>query len=221
MPPSTPIRKGEVAMRLLIAGSFLLAIVSASHAQSLDAPTYAVGDAWTYKTGGDTREIKVLRVDGGGGLEVIGYLPSCVTCIFQLDRNLTILAVLDAGGKPVDVTSLGFVPLGGSWQFFSFPLELKKRWDFTATAFNRGVTETYELTNRVETLEDVKTPAGTFKAYRVVRDWVLKARAQVRNRDITWRTTSWFAPDVKWVVKTTSTNPTGQDGELISYSLKK
>ena len=208
-------------MRLLIAGSFLLAIVSASHAQSIDAPTYSVGDAWTYKTGGDTREIKVLKVDAGGGIEVVGYLPSCSSCIFQLDRNLTILAVLDAGGKPVDVTSIGFVPLGGSWQFFNFPLEPKKRWDFHGTAFSRGSAETYELSNRVEILEDVKTPAGTFKAYRIVRDWVLKARTQVRNRDITWRTTSWFAPDVKWTVKSTSTNATGQDGELISYSLKK
>ena len=208
-------------MRLLIAGSFLLAVVSASHAQSIDAPTYSVGDAWTYKTGGDTREIKVLKVDGGGGIEVVGYLPSCATCIVQLDRDLTILAVLDAGGKPVDVTSIGFVPIGTSWQFFNFPPEPKKRWDFSGTAFNRGSTETYQLSNRVETLEDVKTPAGTFKAYRIVRDWLLKAKTQVRNRDITWRTTSWFAPDVKWVVKSTTTSATGQDGELISYSLKK
>ena len=208
-------------MRLLIAGSLLLAIVSAGHAQSIDAPAYSVGDAWTYKTGGDTREIKVLKVDGGGGIEVVGYLPSCATCIVQLDRDLTILAVLDAGGKPVDVTSIGFVPIGTSWQFFNFPLEPKKRWDFSGTAFNRGSTETYQLSNRVETLEDVKTPAGTFKAYRIVRDWLLKAKTQVRNRDITWRTTSWFAPDVKWVVKSTTTSATGQDGELISYSLKK
>ena len=85
----------------------------------------------------------------------------------------------------------------------------------------KALTETYQLSNRVETLEDVKTTAGTFKAYRIVRDWLLKATTQVRNRDITWRTTSWFAPDVKWVVKSTTTSATGQDGELISYSLKK
>jgi hypothetical protein len=208
-------------MRLLITALVLLTMISTSHAQSTDAPTYSVGDTWMYKTGNDTREIKVLKVGEGGSLEILGTFPQCPTCIAQLDRNLAILAVLDASGKPADVTQIAFVPMGGGWQFWNFPLELKKRWDFTATGFARGTSETYELSNRVEAFEDVKTLAGTFKAYRVVRDWLLKAKAQVRPREVTWRTTAWFAPDVKWTVKSTSTSPTGQDGELISYSLKK
>ncbi|HEV8643885.1 MAG TPA: hypothetical protein VGV13_22690 [Methylomirabilota bacterium] len=73
----------------------------------------------------------------------------------------------------------------------------------------------------MEGVEDVKTPAGTFKAYRIVRDWVLKGgRAQVRHSDFRWQTTTWFAPDVKLFVKTTTTNPRGQEQELMSYSLK-
>ena len=41
-----------------------------------------------------------------------------------------------------------------------------------------------------------------------------------RPRDVKWQTTTWFAPDVQFVVKTTSTSPNAQDTELLSYTVK-
>jgi hypothetical protein len=207
-------------MRSLIPALALMAMASSTSAQAVDAPTYAVGDTWTLKVGNDTREVKVLKVDDGGNTEMVGYLGQCPTCIVQLDRSLTILAVLDGGGKPADPTQIGFVPMGAAWRLFSFPLEPKKQWDFTASAFLRGKYENYEMTNRVVALDDVKTPAGLFKAYRIVRDVVLKGgQAMGRQRDATWQTTAWFAPDVKFVVKSTSTNINARATELVSYRL--
>jgi hypothetical protein len=111
--------------------------------------------------------------------------------------------------------------MGTAWRLFDFPLEPKKRWDFSASAFLRGRYENYEFTNRVDKIEEVKTSAGTFKAYRILRDVTLKGgQAMGRPRDVTWQTTSWFAPDVKFVVKSTSTNPSAQDTELLSYRVK-
>jgi hypothetical protein len=207
-------------MRLLLSALAFTTMVSTASAQALDAPTYSVGDTWTLKDGNGTREVKVLKV-GDGGTEMVGFLGQCPTCIVQLDRSLTILGVLDGGGKPADPTQIGFVPMGSAWRLYDFPLELKKQWDFSASAFLRGRYENYELSNRVDRLEEVKTPAGTFKAYRIVRDVTLKGgQAQVRLRDNKWQTTVWFAPDVKFVVKSTSTSPTARDTELLSYSVK-
>ena len=172
-------------MRFILIALALLAPASAS-AQSLNPLTYSVGDTWTVKTGDETREIRVLKIGEGGNIEMLGLLNQCPTCIVQVDRTLNILAVLDGGGKPADVTQIGFIPIGGQWQLYNFPLEVKKRWDFTATGFSRGTSETFEISNRVEGVEDVKTPAGTFKAYKIVRDWLLRAKAQVRQRDFTW-----------------------------------
>src|SRR5262245_33800090 len=98
-------------MRSLVTVLVFMTLVSSTFAQSLEAPTYSVGDSWTLKEGNGTREVKVLKV-GDGVTEMVGFLGQCPTCIVQLDRSLTILGVLDGGGKPADPTQIGFVPMG-------------------------------------------------------------------------------------------------------------
>jgi len=117
---------------------------------------------------------------------------------------------LKEGSGPREVTVLK-VGEGGATE----------QWDFSASAFLRARYENYELNNRVDKIEEVKTPGGLFKAYRIVRDVTLKGgQAMGRSRDTKWQTTVWFAPDVKFVVKSTSTNPNAQDTELLSYRVK-
>ncbi|MGH7307741.1 MAG: hypothetical protein ACREK6_03515 [Candidatus Rokuibacteriota bacterium] len=208
-------------MRASLIAAALLIIASGAYAQSLNVPTYSVGDNWTIKTGNSTRTVKVLKVGDDGAIDMLALLPGCPICIFQLDRTLRILTILDGAGKPAEPTQFTFIPLGAQWHFYDFPLEPKKHWAFSAVGFLRGQSENYEVDNRVDRIEDVKTQAGTFTAYRIVREWVLKGgRAQVRHSDFRWQTTTWFAPDVKFAVKTTTTNPRGENSELISYSVK-
>jgi len=208
-------------MRSLITALALMGMASSVSAQPLEAPTYSVGDTWTLKEGSGSREIRVLKVGDGGTTEMVGFLAQCPTCIVQLGRSLTILGVLDGGGKPADPTQIGFVPMGSAWQLYDFPLEPKKQWEFSASAFLRARYENYELSNRVDKIEDVKTPAGVFKTYQIVRDVTLKGgQAMGRPRDVKWQTTTWFAPDVKFVVKSISTSPTARDTELLSYRVK-
>ena len=171
-------------MRSLLTTLALVIMVSSVSAQSFDAPTYSVGDTWILKEGSGSRQVKVLKVADEGMTEMVGFLAQCPTCIVQLDQSLTIVGVLDGGGKPADPTQIGFVPMGSSWRLYSFPLEPKKRWDFSANAFLRGRYENYEFSNRVDRLEEVKTSAGTFKAYRIVRDIVLRG-GQARGRPAT------------------------------------
>jgi hypothetical protein len=205
-------------MRFLLAMLIIAVWACTAHAQSFGPPAYSVGDTWTFKSGSQTREVKVAKV-GDGGVEMIGVFFQCPTCQVQMDRNLTIQSLLDASGKPIDPTQFGFVPIGSAWKFWDFPLELRKRWDISATGFARGRTANYEVTNTVESYEDLKTPAGVFKTYKVRRDWLTKGEYMVRG-DFRWYTLSWFAPEAKLFVKTTSSAPNALEWELASYSLK-
>jgi len=71
----------------------------------------------------------------------------------------------------------------------------------------------------VQAFEDVKTQAGTFKAYRIFRNWALE-RFEGRG-STSWTQVVWFAPEVKQIVKFTSTQQGGPpEFELASYNLK-
>jgi len=54
----------------------------------------------------------------------------------------------------------------------------------------------------VRLYEEVKVPAGVFKAYKMEQNWSrLLPSGPVRGRKVEWRITVWYAPDVKSNVK--------------------
>ena len=207
-------------MRSLITVLAVLVLVTAAHAQSAGPPSYSVGDTWKRSHGAEPTVVKVDE----NGIEVKGLLLSCPTCIYRLDKNLTILDVVQSDGKPVDVTSMWGAPLGPDWRVFDFPLEVKKTWRISPTGFFRGNPQRYTVDCTVTAYEDVKTKAGTFKAYKIYYEWTAERFPQ------RWTTVSWFSPDVKAIVKFTTTfaspyrgfppSPDSQNWELVSYSLK-
>jgi len=205
-------------MRVLLSIVAVLMLVTSADAQPYGPPTYSVGDTWTRKTTGDVREVKVVRV-GDGGIWFTGGRRDCPTCLSFLDNNLTLIKLTDTAGRDVDVTKMFFVPIGADWRFFDFPLEINKTWRISAQGYVGGSPEKYEVDCKVISYEDVKTPAGIFKAFRVRRDWTLKPRLG-RTSEVRWVDESWFAPDVKNVVKFVSTGRNAEEWELMSYSVK-
>lgn len=200
-------------MRLFAGLLTWMALVTIVHAQSAPAPTYSVGDTWKRSNG---QQLEVVKV-GDKGYDLVGALTTCPTCVASLDNNSTMLAVTDSGGKPLDLTQHGFVPVGPGWKFFDYPLEPKKEWRISAQAFVRGSVFPYTVDSRVTAYEDVKTKAGTFKAYRIERQWSL----HTAGRTFDWTDTLWWAPAVKSSVKFTSRNPNAQEWELESYTVKQ
>ncbi len=182
-----------------------------AHAQSYGPPTYSVGDTWSRSNG---LEIKVVRADENG-FEMAGFLPTCQTCIYQMDKNLTILNVVHEDGKPLDVTQHGFIPLGSDWKFLDFPLEVKKRWRITPQGWFQGAPSRYTVNFWVTAYEDVKTKAGTFKAFKIDQNWTV----HTQHRPFSWNSTLWFAPEVKSSVKFTTTGG-AQEWELVSYTIR-
>ena len=184
----------------------------AAAAQPAAAPSYTVGDSWAYTDG---RQIKVVKLDDGGPV-MTGSLRSCATCAVHYDRNLAIRKVTDAAGRPVEAAKLGFLPLGPDWKFYAFPLEVKKAWKFSAEGLVGGKPDRYDVAVLVSALEEVKTKAGTFKAYKMERTWSgASGGTAFRFKDVVW-----FAPSVKFPVKFMSDRQGAQSGELSSYAVK-
>lgn len=178
-------------------------------------PRYCVGDTWTYSPGWRHR---VVGVDEDT-VTMVGVGP-CGTCRYHYDRNLNLQKVERADGTMHAPDSMAFWQ-GPEFRYWDFPLEVKKSWNFSTKARGAdGSLVFVEVALTVDALEDVRTQAGTFTAFRVRRDWKVSAPGYMQYA-YTFRENVWFAPAVKWIVKSTSTDVRyGNDWELVSYRLR-
>ena len=90
---------------------------------------------------------------------------------------------------------------------------MNRSWSTSGQGFFRNQPDRYNINFIVRGYEDVKTKAGTFKAYKIEQGWSNSYGSR-------WINTVWYAPEVKSVVKFTSTNTNNTDWELTSYTLK-
>lgn len=196
-------------MRAFLTGLIVAMLTATAHAQSTEPPTFTVGDTWKRSHG---QEITVVSVDDKGTV-VSGATIDCPTCLARLDKSLNLQGVTDANGKPVDVTRLRGVLVGSNWKFYEWPLEVNRSWSTSGQGFFRNQPDRYNINFIVRAYEDAKTKAGTFKAYKIEQGWSNSYGSR-------WINTVWYAPEVKSVVKFTSTNTNNTDWELTSYTLK-
>jgi hypothetical protein len=131
------------------------------------------------------------------------------------------LSHYDAEGRTVGRTVNGAVreTSDPGFQSFAWPLHVGRSWvhsfRFTDHAAGRSF-DVVRFWSKVEAYEDVATPAGTFKAFRIVHD----------NQSV--QLTNWWSPDLALVVKSKaerkSTYYAGagtRETELKSLDLKK
>ncbi len=205
-------------MRILLAALVLAFLVSTAHAQSAGFPKYVVGDEWKYSNGETFKAVKaeaemvVLQRSGFAG---------CPDCLYHWNNTGDLLKTERADGAAPAWIS-GMLPVGKGWKSYAYPIELKKEWRFTGTGLTQRGTVNYTADCRVEAYEDVTTKAGTFKAFRISRQWsAIGSDVQSSGRSFTWNDTIWFAPDVKATVKYKSSNPRAPDDwELTAYTVK-
>jgi hypothetical protein len=188
--------------------------------QSYGPPRYCVGDTWAYSHGGVQRVVKVesdMVVMTGTTMPGI----ACLGCLVTFDRNLTLQSITQPDGKPLEIShaSREYVPAGDGWRFWDFPLTVGKTWSFSGKAFGYGFisdVKNYSARCRVEAYEEVTVKAGTFKAFKISRNW---NRYQTQVESTNYSDVIWFAPEVKATVKYTIL-PFGRSWGLGSYSLK-
>lgn len=208
-------RPGRIASFFLMT---LLCSASLVYAQSALAPNFSVGDTWTRKDRDFTYTISVVKIEEGGTW-FTGGIPNCAGCLSFYDKQLTLMKLTRPDGSDVDVMRGGFVPLGSDWKFYDFPLEVKKKWSLDARGFWQGQSTRYHADCWVMAYEEVKTPVGTFKAYRIRRNWSFRYPVGLEVY-YTWGDTVWYAPEAKLEVKSETTHPALRSWELISFSVK-
>ena len=191
--------------------SLILASATLACAQAYERPKHSVGDTWTFTHGLVTTVVKVSE-DGEVQARSSSQLP-CQTCQWVIDKDGNLQQVLSGDGKPVDMSAFGFLPIG--MKLTQYPLEVKKTWHVEAYGIFRGDNVPYIIDCAVTDFRDVKTKAGTFKAYRIERSWKVKV---LYGPPPTWSDAIWISPDTKGLVKFES-GSRAPSFELESYKI--
>lgn len=188
--------------------------------RSYGPPLYCALDTWIFSTG---RVQTIVRVEEDrvvmAGPDMPGLCPGCVV---NFDRNLTLRSIERTDGQPLGMPS-GWRMIGDGWRFWDFPLSLKKSWRISSIGISNSWISSFTVDCTVTAYEEVTTKAGTFKAFKVLRNWRFKNSDDGGDRGNKWSDTVWFAPEVKTVIKRmtfNTVNPADRDWELVSYGLK-
>lgn len=159
------LRLGMLALASLSGGCAGASDTARAVAGTAERPTWAPGDSWTYqgaaRNGPYVVTRTVLRAGIFEGRE--GYEVQAGDSRYWYTKALGYMARL-RGGRAVRHASPP-----EDWQW---PLLVGKSWSATVRWVDRGDREErFTLTAiwLVDAYEDVKTPAGTFKAFKVVR----------------------------------------------------
>jgi hypothetical protein len=173
---------------------------------------WKIGDEWRYA--GDTGKWHVRIVEQNGDLMTVERSPraDCPGCRDVRDKNWALVRILDKDGNPFQNCEV----CGA--RAVDFPMSVGKTWQhgLRARGMGGGAYSDYINHYRVQAFENVKTKAGTFKAYRI-------NVIQENVGPIRWlgRVDLWWSPEVRAFVKRRVYTPDWErDYELESYTLK-
>jgi len=156
---------------VLLAGLSLSPSLSAQLLNIAERPELKVGDTWVYqrfdvrtsqKRGASTHVVEELGDDTivvqTKALDRKGR-EMAATNRYTRDWNLREVRA----GESVTFTARP------AWGYYKFPLELGQRWDakFDTASRDGRRTARWQLTVRVEAMEKVSVPAGTFDAFKL------------------------------------------------------
>ena len=174
-----------------------------------ERPTWNAGDSWTYRGRGPSGTFnvtrKVLREGVFEGREA--YEVDAGGTHYWYTKQLGSLART----KGVETTRRARPPEDWQW-----PIQVGKQWSAIVAWIDRTDTQqqTYTLTSvwTVEAYEEVKTPAGTFKAFKVTRREIESGASQEL----------WYSPEVKsWIkIRGANTADGNYEEELTSFTLR-
>jgi len=161
------------------------AAVALAQSDQAPAPTYNVGDRWTFDrlVPPDRREpwVDVVREVTPDGV-VVGKNGRKFSPVFN---------PLDQAGREI--------PL------LRFPLAVGNSWDHAHdwSSPTGNLKTTTSLSYKVVGIEDVTVPAGTFRAYRLQSRGFVKDRSTITPipSDARAEENYWYAPAVKRIVK--------------------
>jgi hypothetical protein len=181
-----------------LAALIVLGLISgSSFAQHrAELPELHIGDTWVYQSSdvrtGDKRNPSTHRLISVTP-DTIVLQAGATTRTYTREFNLTDV-------KRGDIVTETYSP---AWQYYSFPLEVGKQWssDFTSVTRERKRRTRFQWTARVEAIEKITVPAGTFDTFKIR----YTGNYQTSDGASSWTgqriETIWYAPAVKRHVK--------------------
>jgi len=183
--------------------------------KSCEAPTWNVGDRWVYKTPARPWTREIVAIKDGLVMAKVSY-DELLRAYDGKTGNLKFL--LDKSGRRMSVSDDSFK------KYFDFPFFVGKKWSYTTSWGGHGGTSLNRINEfKVETVEEVVTPAGEFQAFRIFCKQTILSGTRVDAKD-GW-TRYWYSAEAKMVVKQEYEKSrywpsSSSDYELYSYKLK-
>ena len=193
--------------RTLVVGLLVAVSATAVHSQSIQQPTYNVGDLWTHRlTDGWTGKVKQETSQTVIGLsgEFI-RVNNAVKTLNPQSGQLAAPTLNDASQR--SNFNFSYITNGqvSTRVNFDWPLVVGKKWTYehatsSSSALATPVIFSYKTNAEVVSYEEVETTAGKFKAMKVVHKASWKESV---NNEGTQILTYWYAPLAKRYVKYT------------------
>ncbi|MGH7768027.1 MAG: hypothetical protein ACREQP_11270 [Candidatus Binatia bacterium] len=166
-------------------GAFAFLLLAASTLFSQEqaaAPAYRDGDYWWYRFAGKVYELAIVE----GKLKIFDPKPDQKVAI-EGERAEELANLVEIGEAKKD--------------FLDFPLSIGKKWSSQydtgkQRTVRRGGTATLmrTATSQVTGIEDVKTPAGTFRAFKIERSESQRQKDSISG-------SLYYSPQTRSVVK--------------------
>lgn len=165
----------------------------------------------SFGTGTSQRTFRALGEQTWNGRRVQASTDGQVKA--YLDEAGVLLAVVRADSEALVET---YEP---GYQTFQWPLAVGKKWTTTFRFLDHATNRSFEdvrFSAAVERYEEVETPAGRFKAFKIVHE-----NPHIRN-------TTWWSPEPGVIVKARRERqasfylgPGTHERELVSYEIKR
>jgi len=174
--------------RSVMLGVFAIAIVfsqTAAFSQDEAAkPSYKNGETWTY------------TVKEGG---TIGSSSRALNGTYEVsiaDGKMKVAAVNGSEKENLEPSPASLIAMLTFGPNLDFPLTVSKQWtrDYKGTYVGSSKQMSRKITYEVKGIEQVTTPAGTYRAFKLESD------DRAGQRDY-FTTTYWYSPETRSIVK--------------------
>jgi hypothetical protein len=191
-------------MRPLLVGLVAALVAAPALAQDINPPTIKPGDRWVYRSAEGKRSLVVDKVEGDG--TIIGTIDTSELAGLEIRFTREWNPLVQPQAIAGRVIYLRYNPAVCIMP--PAPWKVGQEWSCQSTYDFSGNSGTVVVKGKVEAMEKVTVPAGSFDALRI--------KENVAGTE----TVSWYAPAVEQFVKIDAGANSPYSMELTSYTLK-
>jgi hypothetical protein len=200
----------NLSVTLVVITLLFFGINSLSAQDQAAKPTFKEGDTWQFNVRRSNRQAESTAELLG--IYELTYRGGKIKAFSVEGAKKDELNLTDPMDGPAQ-TLLSWLGSSESRQILRFPMSVGQKWSYqfdSRGAGTRNITR-HDVDVVVTGIDQVKTPAGTFKAFKLVGEdgWAFG-----RSGHRTFSTTYFFSPDTKSLTKLTSERNDGGVGDL-------